>query len=423
VTKKLNEMYIKRDKYLQQFIDGEDNGLIKIVTGIRRCGKSFLLFKIFPEYLKNQGVNNSHIIKIDLEDIRNINLRDPMQLVNYIDSHMSESGKYYILLDEVQHIAHFEDVLNSYLKLDNVDVYVTGSNSKFLSSDIITEFRGRGDEIHIYPLSFAEFYSERGGDKSEAWRDYIRFGGLPQTLVLDNEQKKVRYLKNLYATVYKKDLTERNKISKIDEFDDLVKVIASSIGAPSNPTNLSNSFKSVLKSSISPNTISTYLSYLEEAFLIEKSQRYDVKGRKYIGSLSKYYFVDMGLRNALLDFRQQEESHIMKNVIYNELRMRGYSVDVGIVDVRCRQNSIQVRKQFEVDFVANLGSKRYYIQSALSLPDSEKIKQESASLLNIKDNFKKIIVVKDYILPWYNNDGILIIGLYDFMLDPAIIDY
>lgn len=412
-------MYIKRNQYLQKLIAGEGNRLIKVITGIRRCGKSFLLFNIFYNYLKENGVDNAHIIRIDLEDIRNMALRDPLHLVEYIDSRMTDSSRYYILLDEVQYVNRFEDVLNSYLKIDNADVYVTGSNSKFLSSDIITEFRGRGDEIHIYPLSFAEFYQERAGDMAEAWRDYIRYGGLPQTLLFDDEQKKTAYLQNLYATVYKRDLEERNNIGKSNEFDTLVKVIASSIGAPCNPTKLSNTFKSLSNSAITPTTVSLYLSYLQDAYLIEKATRYDVKGKKYIGTMSKYYFVDPGLRNALLDFRQQEESHLMENVIYNELRMRGFLVDVGIVEVRSRD----ARKQFEVDFVANLGSKRYYIQSALSLPDDEKIKQECASLLNIKDNFKKIIIVKDYVHPWYNDDGILTISLYDFLLKPEVIDY
>jgi hypothetical protein len=412
-------MYIKRNQYLQKLIAGEGNRLIKVITGIRRCGKSFLLFNIFYNYLKENGVDNAHIIRIDLEDIRNMALRDPLHLVEYIDSRMTDSSRYYILLDEVQYVNRFEDVLNSYLKIDNADVYVTGSNSKFLSSDIITEFRGRGDEILIYPLSFAEFYQERAGDMAEAWRDYIRYGGLPQTLLFDDEQKKTAYLQNLYATVYKRDLEERNNIGKSNEFDTLVKVIASSIGAPCNPTKLSNTFKSLSNSAITPTTVSLYLSYLQDAYLIEKATRYDVKGKKYIGTMSKYYFVDPGLRNALLDFRQQEESHLMENVIYNELRMRGFLVDVGIVEVRSRD----ARKQFEVDFVANLGSKRYYIQSALSLPDDEKIKQECASLLNIKDNFKKIIIVKDYVHPWYNDDGILTISLYDFLLKPEVIDY
>jgi hypothetical protein len=381
------------------------------------------LFNIFTDYLKDKGIDDTHIIKVDLEDIRNIKFREPIALVNYIDSRMTESDRYYILLDEVQNVPGFEDVLNSYLKIENADVYVTGSNSKFLSTDIVTEFRGRGDQITVYPLTFAEYYAAVQGDKSEAWSAYIRYGGLPQTLQLDTERKKVTYLQNLYSTVYKRDLEERYNIMKKDAFGSLIQVMASSIGSPTNPVKLSNSFMSLAHCNLSSESISQYLSYLQDAFLIEKAERYDVKGKRYISTLSKYYFVDMGLRNALIDFRQQEESHLMENVIYNELRTRGFSVDVGIVDVRIRKDSIQVRKQFEVDFVANLGSKRYYIQSALSMPTEDKVRQESASLLNIKDNFKKIIIVKDYIHPWYNNDGILHLGLYDFLLDPTSIDY
>ena len=417
-------MYIKRDYYLQQLISAEGNKLIKIITGIRRSGKSFLLFRLFVDYLKERGVPDDHIIKIDLEDIRNIKLRNPLALVKHIDSKMKDSDRYFILLDEVQHVDHFEDVLNSYLKIDNADVYVTGSNSKFLSSDIVTEFRGRGDQIHVHPLSFAEYHQGVGGDILEAWRDYYTYGGLPHIAELNTATKKIQYLKNLYGTVYKKDLEERNAIGKTIEFDELVKVIASSIGSPCNPSKLANTFQSVISSRISANTISNYLGYLEDAFLIEKSQRYDVKGKRYIGTLSKYYFTDLGLRNALLDFRQLEETHIMENVIYNELRIRGYSVDVGVVEVRNKNaNDNWIRRQLEVDFVANIGSKRYYIQSALAMPDQEKIAQESASLRNIKDNFKKIIIVKDYTHPWYNVDGILIISLFDFLLKPEIIDF
>jgi predicted AAA+ superfamily ATPase len=417
-------MYIPRNRYLSQLIAGEGNRLIKVVTGIRRSGKSFLLFQIFYDYLKQKGVDDTHIIRVDLEDIRNQSLREPMALVQYVDSRMTDREHYYILLDEVQHVTQFEDVLNSYLKIANADVYVTGSNSKFLSSDIITEFRGRGDEIHIYPLSFAEFYQEKGGEKLAAWRDYYTYGGLPQVLMLDTEAKKQHYLKNLYQTVYKKDLEERHRIGKSLEFDDLVKIMASSVGAPCNPTKLAHTFKSLAQSTISPLTIATYLEYLQEAFLIEKAQRYDVKGKKYINSLSKYYFCDLGLRNALLDFRQQEETHLMENVIYNELRMRGFSVDVGVVEVKGRGvDRTWIRKLLEVDFVANLGSKCYYIQSALAIPDEEKMQQESASLRNVKDNFKKIIIVRDYIHPWYNRDGILILSLFDFLLQPDLLDY
>ncbi|MFA6592091.1 MAG: ATP-binding protein [Bacteroidales bacterium] len=420
----MKSLVIKRDLYLKQLISGEGNHLIKIITGLRRCGKSFLLFKIFSDHLKNKGIGEDHIIKVDLEDIRHVSLREPMTLVNHIDSLMKDDKMYYILIDEVQNMSHFEDVLNSYLKIDNADVYVTGSNSKFLSSDIVTEFRGRGDEIQMYPLSFAEYYQAVGGDETKVWLEYFTYGGLPQITQMDSEQKKVQYLKNLYKTVYKKDLEERNRINKSVEFDELTKIIASTIGSPCNPAKLSNTFKSQSHSDLSPATLSLYLDYLEDSFLIEKALRYDVKGKKYINSLSKFYFMDIGLRNALLDFRQQEETHIMENVIFNELRSRGYSVDVGMVEVKKRNSDEEwERKQLEVDFVANLGSKRYYIQSTLAMPDAEKMKQESASLCSINDNFKKIIVVKDYIKPWYNENGILLLGLFDFLLKPELMDF
>lgn len=417
-------MEIRRDQYLQQLADGGGNHLVKIVTGLRRCGKSYLLFKLFPAYLRQNGVSEDHIIRIDLEDIRNIALRSPLELVRHIDSRMTGDGMYYVLLDEVQHVERFEDVLNSYLKVENADVYVTGSNSRFLSSDIVTEFRGRGDEIHMYPLSFAEYYSAVGGEREEAWRSYFTFGGLPQVVELNSGQKKARYLKNLYQSVYKKDLLERNRIGKEHEFDTLVKIMASSVGSPCNPNKLSNTFKSMEHVELTPYTISSYLGHLEDAFLVEKSARYDVKGKKYINTLSKFYFTDSGIRNALLDFRQQEETHIMENIIYNELRIRGFLVDVGMVEVR-KRNSGQVmeRRQLEVDFVANLGSKRYYIQSAFAMPDKEKLRQESASLDNIRDSFKKIIIVKDHIQPWHTEDGILVLGLFDFLLVPDSIDY
>lgn len=416
-------MKIPRPTYLAQLISAQGNGLIKIVTGLRRCGKSYLLFNIFADYLRGNGVDDSHIIKVDLEDIRNSALRDPIALVNHIDSLMIDDRRYYILLDEVQRVDSFEDVLNSYLKIENADVYVTGSNSKFLSSDIITEFRGRGDEIHMYPLSFSEYYSAVGGDMTAAWRDYFTYGGLPHVLQLDSHTKKATYLKNLYEAVYRKDLEEREKIAKVKEFDELVTIMASSIGSPCNPTKLSNTFRSLCNSDLSAQTIRTYLTYLANAFLIEKADRYDVKGKKYINSLSKYYMTDMGVRNAILDFRQQEETHIMENIIYNELKIRGFSVDVGVVELKGKtENDEWYRRQFEVDFVANLGYKRYYIQSALAIPDKAKLSQESNSLRNIDDEFKKIIIVKDNINPWYTDDGIMIIGLFDFLLNPAGLD-
>lgn len=417
-------MKIPRPTYLAQLISGQNNGLIKIVTGIRRCGKSYLLFNLFVNHLRENGVKEDHIIKIDLEDIRNSNLREAMALVDYIDSRIIDDERYYILLDEIQNVADFVDVLNSYLKIENVDVYVTGSNSKFLSSDIVTEFRGRGDEIHMYPLSFAEYYSVIGGDKVAVWRDYFTYGGLPHILQLDSHIKKVKYLENLYETVYRKDLEERERIVKEKEFDELVKIVASSIGTTCNPNKLSNTFKSRGKSELSPQTIRTYLDYMANAFLIEKAERYDVKGKKYINTLSKYYMTDMGIRNAILAFRQQEETHIMENIIYNELRVRGFSVDVGSVEIKGKDTDNQwYRKQLEVDFVANLGYKRYYIQSALAIPDKDKLDQESNSLRNIHDDFRKVIIVKDYINPWYTDDGILIIGLFDFLLNPSSLDF
>lgn len=409
---------IKRNSYLKQLISGKQNGLIKIVTGIRRCGKSYLLFKIFRNHLLEQGVTPDHIISLALDDILNEEYCDPKKLVLYIKENIKDSQIHYVLLDEVQMVDNFVGALNSLLHIDNVDVYVTGSNSKFLSSDIATEFRGRGDEIRIYPLSFSEFLSEYNGDKNDAWRDYITYGGLPLILSLESSQQKSNYLHNLYQTVYLKDLIDRNGIKKAVEFDALTKVMASSIGSPCNPNKLSNTFKSVSNTDLSSITIDNYLGFLQDAFLLEKASRYDIKGKKYIGTLSKYYFVDMGLRNCLLGFRQIEETHLMENVIYNELRSRGYLVDVGVVETRTRtENQGMLRKQLEIDFVVNNGSKRYYIQSALSLPNEEKIEQEMASLKNVSDSFQKIIIVKDNIVPHHNESGILFINLYDFLLN------
>lgn len=413
---------IKRNSYLKQLISGKQNGLIKIVTGIRRCGKSYLLFKIFRNHLLEQGVTPDHIISLALDDILNEEYCDPKKLVLYIKENIKDSQIHYVLLDEVQMVDNFVGALNSLLHIDNVDVYVTGSNSKFLSSDIATEFRGRGDEIRIYPLSFSEFLSEYNGDKNDAWRDYITYGGLPLILSLESSQQKSNYLHNLYQTVYLKDLIDRNGIKKAVEFDALTKVMASSIGSPCNPNKLSNTFKSVSNTDLSSITIDNYLGFLQDAFLLEKASRYDIKGKKYIGTLSKYYFVDMGLRNCLLGFRQIEETHLMENVIYNELRSRGYLVDVGVVETRTRtENQGMLRKQLEIDFVVNNGSKRYYIQSALSLPNEEKIEQEMASLKNVSDSFQKIIIVKDNIVPHHNESGILFINLYDFLLNREIL--
>lgn len=411
-------MVIARDSYLQELIDGKGNGFIKIVTGIRRSGKSFLLFELFHNHLKENGIDDNHIIEVALDDRRFLKLRNPDKMLEYIDEHIKDEKMYYIILDEVQLMESFVDVLNSLLHIRNADVYVTGSNSKFLSKDIATEFRGRGDEIHIYPLSFSEYYSAVGGDKQTCWKSYYTYGGLPQLLSLETNLKKEIFLKNLYESVYLKDIIERHKIRNQHEFEELTKVIASSIGSPCNPQKLSNTFKSVKNINIDSKTISSYLSHMEDAFMIEKSVKYDIKGKKYISTLAKYYFQDLGLRNSLLDFRQLEESHIMENVIYNELRSRKFRVDVGMVEVREKDNQNRsLRKQLEVDFVANQGDKRFYIQSALSMPNAEKERQESASLLHIGDTFKRIIIVKDDIMPYHNENGFLIIGLFDFLLN------
>ena len=418
-VKKMKAMQIKRGFYLQQLIDGKQNGLIKIVTGIRRCGKSFLLFKLFKQHLLKSGVDAKHIIQIALDDIENADLREPLILYKCIKAKMTDDELYYILLDEVQLVPRFEEVLNSLLRIDNADVYVTGSNSKFLSSDIVTEFRGRGDEIHLYPLSLSEYCEGTGISPTEAWKDYYTYGGLPHVLSLETEKKKFDYLNNLFESVYLIDILERQRIKNKAEFEELVKIIASGIGAPTNPAKLANTFKSVKKISIDSMTIDRYLGYMQDAFLIEKAERYDVKGKKYIRSLAKYYFSDIGLRNAILGLRQQEETHIMENIIYNELRRRGCKVDVGMVEQRFVDDEGKwKRKQLEVDFVVNEGNQRYYIQSALALPDEDKRKQEMGSLLRINDSFKKMIIVKDDIKPWRDENGILTMGLLDFLMKP-----
>lgn len=411
-------MQIKREFYLQQLINGKQNGLIKIVTGIRRCGKSFLLFKLFKQHLLKAGVDAEHIIQIALDDIESADLREPLTLYKCIKAKMKDDDLYYILLDEVQLVPRFEDVLNSLLRIDNADVYVTGSNSKFLSSDIITEFRGRGDEIHLYPLSLSEYCEGTGLSSAEAWKDYYTYGGLPHILTLETEKKKFDYLDNLFESVYLIDILERQRIKNKAEFEELVKIIASGIGAPTNPAKLANTFKSVKNVNIDPTTIDRYLGYMQDAFLIEKSERYDVKGKKYIGSLAKYYYSDLGLRNVILGLRQQEETHIMENIIYNELRRRGCKVDVGMVEQRFVDDDGKwKRKQLEVDFVVNQGNQRYYIQSALALPNEDKRKQEMGSLLRINDSFKKMIIVKDDIKPWRDENGILTMGLLDFLMN------
>ena len=414
-------MEIKRDAYLQQLTLRKDNGMIKVITGIRRCGKSFLLFTIFKRYLLENGVDVDHIIEIALDGIENEELRDPKVCFKYIKDAMKDDGKYYLLLDEVQFMPQFEEVLNSLLRMRNIDVYVTGSNSKFLSSDIVTEFRGRGDEIHIWPLSFAEFMSVYEGSKEEGWAEYLMFGGLPQLLTQVGDDKKADFLRRLYRTVYLRDIYERNPIEMKAEFEELSKIVASSIGAPVNAQNIANTFKSVSKAQgLSVKTISTYLGYMQDSFLIEKSERYDIKGRKYIGALCKYYYQDIGLRNAILSFRQNETTHIMENVIYNEMRMRGWLVDVGNIFHRVRNEAgKQQRVTLEVDFVCNKGSERIYIQSAYKMPDVEKMEQEKRSLKLVDDSFRKIIVVGEHTKTWSDEKGIQIVSIYDFLLTPS----
>ena len=410
-------MDIKRDKYLNDLINRMHNGMIKVVTGIRRCGKSYLLFNIFKNYLLEHGVAASHIITIELDQRKNKKYRDPDTILDYIESLIEDDEQYYIMLDEVQMLQEFEEVLNSLLHIRNADIYVTGSNSKFLSKDVITEFRGRGDEIHIYPLTFKEFMEAYDGDMYRGWAEYVVYGGLPLTVTMKTEEQKINYLTNLFKETYLKDIIERHHIEKTQELEDLVNILASAIGSLTNPPKIEATFKSTIQSTISLNTIRQYIEHLEAAFIINKANRYNVKGRQYIGTPLKYYFEDVGLRNARLGFRQVEETHLMENIIYNELRSRGYSVDVGVVEKRgTDENGKEYKKQLEIDFVANLGSKRYYIQSAFSMLTAEKRIQEKASLVNVNDSFKKIIVVKDVVNVTRDEDGITTMSIYDFLL-------
>lgn len=410
-------MDIKRDKYLDDLINRMHNGMIKVVTGIRRCGKSYLLFNIFKNYLLEHGVTASHIITIELDQRKNKKYRDPDTILDYIESLIEDDEQYYIMLDEVQMLQEFEEVLNSLLHIRNADIYVTGSNSKFLSKDVITEFRGRGDEIHIYPLTFKEFMEAYDGDMYRGWAEYVVYGGLPLTVTMKTEEQKISYLTNLFKETYLKDIIERHHIKKTQELEDLVNILASAIGSLTNPPKIEATFKSAIQSTISLNTIRQYIEHLEDAFIINKANRYNVKGRKYIGTPLKYYFEDVGLRNARLGFRQVEETHLMENIIYNELRSRGYTVDVGVVEKRgADENGKEYKNQLEIDFVANLGSKRYYIQSAFSMPTEEKRIQEKASLVNVNDSFKKIIVVKDVVNVTRDEDGITTMSIYDFLL-------
>lgn len=410
-------MEIKRDLYLTKLINRMNNGLIKVITGVRRCGKSYLLFELFYSYLKERGVDDSHIVKLALDDRKNKKYRDPDVLCDFVHEQIIDDKQYYILLDEVQFVNEFEDVLNSFLHIKNVDTYVTGSNAKFLSKDIITEFRGRGDEIHISPLSFKEFYSVYDGTKEDAWRQYCLYGGLPKILEYKADEDKVAYLKNIFEETYLTDIKDRHRIRNDAELGELLDILSSSVGSLTNPKKLSDTFKSVKQVSLHSDTINNYLEYFVDSYLISQSKRYDVKGKKYINTPSKYYFTDIGLRNARLNFRQYEENHIMENVIYNELRIMGFNVDVGVVDYRKDVDGRYTRFQAEVDFVCNKADKRYYIQSAFSIPDKEKMLQEQNSLTRINDSFKKIIIVKDVLKTYHNDDGVLILNLFDFLLD------
>lgn len=414
-------MIVNRSKYIDQLVRSKGNGLIKIVTGLRRSGKSFLLKKLFRQHLLDEGVAEDHIIIIDMESRKNKNFKDPDFLLDWVEKEMKDDSIYYIIIDEVQEVNDFVEVLSTLSVTEGTDVYVTGSNSRFLSSDVVTEFRGRGDEIHVWPLSFAEIMSVYESTKEEGWAEYLMFGGLPQLLTQVGDDKKADFLRRLYRTVYLRDIYERNSIEMKAEFEELSKTVASSIGAPVNAQNIANTFKSVSKvQDLSVKTISTYLGYMQDSFLIEKSERYDIKGRKYIGALYKYYYQDIGLRNAILSFRQNETTHIMENVIYNEMRMRGWLVDVGNIFHRVRNEAgKQQRVTLEVDFVCNKGSERIYIQSAYKMPDVEKMEQEKRSLKLVDDSFRKIIVVGEHTKSWSDEKGIQIVSIYEFLLNPS----
>lgn len=413
-------MVIDRDFYLNKLVEHKNNGMVKVVTGVRRCGKSYLLNVLFYGHLKSCGIPDSHIIKIALDDYGNKDLLNPDNLYSYVKSRIVDPDNYYILLDEIQLVENFEGVVNGFLHIDNADVYVTGSNSKFLSSDVITEFRGRGDEIRVYPLCFSEFYAtaEPGEPFGDAWLRYVTYGGMPLCLTMKSEEDKVRYLKGLFETTYLADIVNRRGLRGNSEIGELTDVLASSVGSLTNPLKLSDTFNSKKHVKLSVNTVSTYLDYLQDAFLIDKAVRFDIKGKRYINTPSKYYFVDVGLRNARLAFRQRDFGAMTENVIYNELKLRGYSVDVGVVEANVKENGTTRKKQYEVDFVVNFCDRRYYIQSAYTMPNEEKIKQEQASLLGIDDAFKKIIIVNDAVVTGYNERGILIATLADFLMSP-----
>ena len=416
-------MEIKRDLYLKKLIARKNNGMIKVVTGVRRTGKSYLLFNLFKKYLLDSGIDKNHIIEVNLDDISYIEFRNPLALYNYIKNKIIDEKMYFIMLDEVQFVDNFEIVLNSLLHIENVDVYVTGSNAKFLSKDIITEFRGRGDQVHIYPLSFGEFYATCGGDKTDAFSQYMTYGGLPQIVMMSAHEQKKTYLENLFEETYIKDIVNRHNIKNDSDLKELLNILSSSIGSLTNPNKLSNTFKSVKQSKISPITIDKYLDYLIDSFLISRATRFDIKGKKYIETPHKYYFTDLGLRNAKINFRQTEITHLMENAIYNELVVRGFSVDVGVINSAERnENNNVVKKQLEVDFVCNKYDQRIYIQSAYTLSNVEKLMQEQNSLSKINDSFKKIIITFDPVITHYNDNGFCIMNIFDFLLNPSSIN-
>lgn len=416
-------MEIKRDFYLKKLIAKKHNGLIKVITGMRRCGKSYLLFTLFKHHLLDSGVAADHILEIAFDSYESKHFRDPEVLYPYVKEKLVDDRMYYILLDEVQLLGEFESVLNGFMRIPNVDVYVTGSNAKFLSKDIITEFRGRGDELHMNPLSFAEFMSVYEGNKYDGWKEYVLYGGLPPVVLLSTPEQKIELLKRLFDETYINDIVGRHRIRNKDEFEELINILSSGIGSLTNPKKLADTFKTKKRIKISVNTVKSYLDYLCDAFIVSRAARYDIKGKKYIDTPQKYYFSDVGLRNARINFRQIEENHTMENILFNELIGRDYNVDVGLVVTRnSDETGSRQQKQLEVDFVCNKGSKRYYVQSAFEIPDESKMRQESYSLLRIDDSFKKIIVVKDTPAPWYTDDGILVISVYDFLLNADSLD-
>ena len=423
IRREVMKMEIRRDTYLNELISKRHNGLIKVITGVRRCGKSYLLFDLFREYLRKSQVPDDHIIEMAFDAYENKKYRDPEIFFPYLAERINDQDQYYVLLDEVQLLGDFESILNSLVRRKNVDVYVTGSNAKFLSKDIITEFRGRGDEVHMYPLTFAEFMSVYEGEKADGWRDYVLYGGIPLVLTFTTPDQKSDFLKSLLEETYISDIIGRNNVRNKAELEELLNILSSSIGSLTNPSKLSATFKSVKHTTISKVTIKRYIDYLEDAFLIDSAIRYDIKGKKYIDTPSKYYFTDLGLRNARLNYRQVEETHAMENIIFNELKVRGYNVDVGVVVMNETDPAgKKIRKQLEIDFVCNKGSKRYYIQSAFAMQDEKKMQQEQRSLVNTGDGFKKIIITKDAIAPLYNEEGVLVMSVFDFLLNPDSMD-